>query len=277
MQDQLIRQITKEYQKKNVPELRPGDTVRIHQRIREGSKERVQVFEGVVIALKHGQGLNGTFTVRKLSYGIGVERVFPLHSPRILKVERMKTADVRRAKLYYLRDLAGKSARLKNEHAEYAVWEEPETEAEIEKLEEETAAEAETAAAEKAEEEGEVTNVTDADEVQGEVAAEEEAIEEAELNADDTAASNPKDDAQAEPEAADEANDPETAEAEILDQSTETKAKDLPADTAADTAEGNVDDAQADDSDTGMPLEAKDPNKPADNFPDDGKLADTDK
>lgn len=193
MQDQLIRQIATQYQKKNVPELRPGDTVRVHQRIREGAKERVQVFEGVVIALKHGRNLNGTFTVRKLSYGIGVERVFPLHSPRILKVERMKTADVRRSKLYYLRDRAGKSARLKNEHADYAVWEEPEAEAEIEKLEEAVAEDAESAAAEK--EEGEVTNVSDADEAQGEVAAEEEAIEEAELNADDSAASNPEDDA----------------------------------------------------------------------------------
>lgn len=91
---------------------RAGDTVRVGVRIKEGDKERVQMFEGVVIAMRHG-GSRASFTVRKVSYGVGVERVFPLHSPSIDKIEVMTAGDVRRAKLYYLRDLAGKAARLK--------------------------------------------------------------------------------------------------------------------------------------------------------------------
>ncbi len=91
---------------------RAGDTVRVGVRIKEGDKERVQVFEGVVIALRHG-GSRASFTVRKVSYGVGVERVFPLNSPSIDKIEVVIAGDVRRAKLYYLRDLAGKAARLK--------------------------------------------------------------------------------------------------------------------------------------------------------------------
>lgn len=148
--------LTKSYLKKNAPELHVGDTVRVHNIVREGAKERIQVFEGVVIAMKHGTGINGTFTVRKISFGIGVERVFPLHSPRIVKVERVKSSDTRRAKLYYLRGLTGKAARLKNEKVDRALWEEKGAEAEIAAIEEAVAEEAEARAEEKAEHEGEV-------------------------------------------------------------------------------------------------------------------------
>lgn len=95
------------------PDFRPGDTVRVHVRILEGDKERVQVFEGVVIGRK-GNKLSATFTVRKLSYGVGVERVFPLHSPIISRIEVKKRGKVRRAKLFYLRGRTGKAARIKD-------------------------------------------------------------------------------------------------------------------------------------------------------------------
>ena len=96
------------------PPMRPGDTVRVHVKVREGDKERIQIFEGTVIGLRRG-GPRATFTVRKVSFGQGVERIFPLHSPTIQKVEVMRSAKVRRAKLYYLRDLKGKAARMKDQ------------------------------------------------------------------------------------------------------------------------------------------------------------------
>lgn len=89
---------------KTLPAFKVGDTVKVHQRIKEGSKERVQVFEGLVIAKKGGTGINGTFMVRKISYGVGVERIYPLHSPNIVKLEISKPATVSRAKLYYVRE-----------------------------------------------------------------------------------------------------------------------------------------------------------------------------
>src|SRR4026209_458382 len=95
------------------PAMRSGDTVKVHVRVREGDKERIQVFEGVVIGLHRG-GTRASFMVRKESFGQGVERIFPLHSPTIQKVEVMRSARVRRAKLYYLRDLKGKAARMKD-------------------------------------------------------------------------------------------------------------------------------------------------------------------
>jgi len=94
------------------PRMQPGDTVRVHVRVKEGDKERIQVFEGVVINLRRG-GIRATFTVRKVSFGQGVERIFPVHSPTIQKVDVLRSAKVRRAKLYFLRDLKGKAARMK--------------------------------------------------------------------------------------------------------------------------------------------------------------------
>lgn len=125
MKTEIANLLTSKYGKKNPPVLKAGDTVRIHQKIKEGEKERVQIFEGLVIALKHGNGLDGTFTVRKIaSGGVGVERTYPLHSPNVLKVERIKNADVNRAKLYYMRDRLGKAARFKNEDRTPASWDE---------------------------------------------------------------------------------------------------------------------------------------------------------
>ena len=107
-----LGQLEKEHLKEQVGQFRVGDTVRVHMRIVEGEKERVQIFQGVVIRRKGG-GLSSSFTVRKYSYGIGVERIFPLHSPRIEKIEVVRSGKVRRAKLYYLRRRKGKAARLK--------------------------------------------------------------------------------------------------------------------------------------------------------------------
>jgi len=101
-------------QLKKIPVIKSGQTIRVHQRIKEGNKERIQPFEGLVIAVKHGRGVNATFTVRKISGGIGVERIYPMHSPTIDKIEVLKVAKVRRAKLYYMRELSGKSARMKS-------------------------------------------------------------------------------------------------------------------------------------------------------------------
>lgn len=107
-----IRLVEEEQMKKNIPSFRPGDTVKVHVKIIEGSRERIQVFEGLVIRRK-GDGLRETFTVRRVSNGVGVERTFPLHSPRIDKIEVARRGVVRRAKLYYLRDRYGKAARIK--------------------------------------------------------------------------------------------------------------------------------------------------------------------
>ena|SRR5690606_8947633 len=101
-----------EYLRSDVPDFRAGDTVRVNVRVREGDKERIQAFEGVCIARKHG-GVNETFTVRKISSGVGVERIFPLHSPMLASIDVVRRGRVRRAKLYYLRNLRGKAARIK--------------------------------------------------------------------------------------------------------------------------------------------------------------------
>jgi large subunit ribosomal protein L19 len=106
-----LHQVESAYLRNDVPEFRPGDTVKVHVRVIEGNKERIQVFQGVVIA-RRGGGTRESFTVRKMSGGIGVERIFPLHSPVIEKVEVVRMGRVRRAKLYYLRDLRGRAARI---------------------------------------------------------------------------------------------------------------------------------------------------------------------
>lgn len=108
----LLNFVEQEQIKKDIPDFRPGDTVSVYTKVVEGARERIQIFEGVVIARKGG-GLRETFTVRKLSYGVGVERVFPINSPRIDKIEVIKKGRVRRAKLYYMRNLRGRAARIK--------------------------------------------------------------------------------------------------------------------------------------------------------------------
>ncbi len=113
----LIRLIEREQMRADIPDFGPGDTVRVHLRVREGNRERVQVFEGVVIA-RDGGGSTETFTVRRIASGVGVERIFPVHSPRIEKLEVTRRGDVRRAKLYYLRQLRGKAARIKESRRE---------------------------------------------------------------------------------------------------------------------------------------------------------------
>src|SRR6202034_2045664 len=105
----------------DVPAFRPGDTLKVHVKVTEGNRSRVQVFQGVVIR-RQGGGLRETFTVRKVSYGVGVERTFPVHSPSIDKIEAVTRGRVRRAKLYYLRDLRGKAARIKERRAAVVRW-----------------------------------------------------------------------------------------------------------------------------------------------------------
>lgn len=109
---QLIEEITKDQLRTDHPDFSPGDTVRVYAKVVEGSRERIQVFEGIVIKRQNG-GISETFTVRKHSYGVGVERTFPVHSPRVAKIEVVRRGSVRRSKLYHLRNLEGKAARIK--------------------------------------------------------------------------------------------------------------------------------------------------------------------
>ena len=108
----LIQEITNKQLRDDIPDFRAGDNVRVHAKIVEGERERIQLFEGVVIK-RHGVGISATYTVRKISNGVGVERTFPLHSPRVEKIEVTRHGQVRRAKLYYLRALRGKAARIR--------------------------------------------------------------------------------------------------------------------------------------------------------------------
>jgi large subunit ribosomal protein L19 len=112
----VIDAIEREQLKSDIPDFKPGDTVRVHVRVIEGEKERTQVFEGIVIG-RRGGGPRETFTVRKVSYGVGVERTFPVHSPRLEKIEVQMRGVVRRAKLYYLRERSGKAARIQEEES----------------------------------------------------------------------------------------------------------------------------------------------------------------
>jgi large subunit ribosomal protein L19 len=112
MMSNIIQELEKQQMKKNVPEFKPGDTVRAHVRVVEGARERIQVFEGVVIK-RQGAGLRESFTLRRVSYGVGVERTFPIHAPKVDKIEVTRRGRVRRAKLYYLRTLTGRAARIK--------------------------------------------------------------------------------------------------------------------------------------------------------------------
>ena len=110
-----IADIQAKYTRKDIPEMRAGDQVRVHTKIKEGDKERIQIFEGVVMAYRKGTPGSSMFTVRKMSYGVGVERMFPAHSPRIDKIEVLGHGEVRRARLFFLRNLQGKAARLHQE------------------------------------------------------------------------------------------------------------------------------------------------------------------
>ncbi|WP_350344921.1 50S ribosomal protein L19 [Proteinivorax tanatarense] len=110
---EIIRELEKEQMKNDIPNFKAGDTVRVHVKVVEGDRERIQVFEGVVIK-RQGGSARETFTVRRVSYGVGMERTFPVHSPRIDKIEVKRRGKVRRAKLYYLRNLTGKAARIKD-------------------------------------------------------------------------------------------------------------------------------------------------------------------
>ena len=134
-----IETFLKPFLKKEIPDIRPGDTIRVYQKIKEALKkskpsmeqeykERIQIFEGLVLAKKHGKGISGTITVRKVISGVGVERIFPLHSPTIEKIEIIKRGKARRAKLYYLRTAKGKRARLKNKEFIEAIPESPKEE-----------------------------------------------------------------------------------------------------------------------------------------------------
>ena len=111
MQKPLVEEIGKAVMREDVPDFRPGDTVKVHVKVIEGNRSRIQIFQGIVIA-RHGGGVGETFTVRKLSFGTGVERTFPLHAPTVDKIEVVTRGDVRRAKLYYLRDRHGKAAKV---------------------------------------------------------------------------------------------------------------------------------------------------------------------
>ena len=108
----LMKALTSQYMKEELPQMNVGDTVRVHVKIKEGARERVQAFEGTIIARKHG-GIEESITVRRLSYGVGCEKVFPVHSPNIVKVETVRRGKVRRAKLYYLHNRLGKAAKVK--------------------------------------------------------------------------------------------------------------------------------------------------------------------
>lgn len=108
----LVKVLSEKYMKEELPEMNVGDTVRVLVRVKEGNRERTQAFEGTIIAKKHG-GINETITVRRISYGVGCEKVFPVHSPSIVSVETVRRGKVRRAKLYYLRERVGKSAKVK--------------------------------------------------------------------------------------------------------------------------------------------------------------------
>lgn len=157
MNHPLISATETKHKKKNIPDPKPGDIIAVHQIIKEGDKERVQVFEGVVIKRQHGTQLGATYTVRKIAVGgIGVEKTFPLHSPLIVKVERIKSSHTRRAKLLYLRDTKSSRIQLNGEKPSPMVWEEPEAEKELEKIKEEQEKEAQLKAQEKEAEEEEM-------------------------------------------------------------------------------------------------------------------------
>lgn len=153
----LIAKVSAKYEKKNIPVLRSGDVVRVHQKVKEGNKERIQVFEGIVIRVRGGRGMDGTFTVRRVSGGIGIERTFPLHLASISKVEKTKRIQIRQSRPYYLRTLTSRQIRKasQGELAEFATWEDTAAAEETEEIKAQQAAEAAEREAAKAAEEAE--------------------------------------------------------------------------------------------------------------------------
>jgi large subunit ribosomal protein L19 len=119
----LIQDFIKKHSKSSVAQISTGDVVRVHETIKEGKKERIQIFEGIVISKKGGQGLDGTFTVRKVSFGVGVEKIYPLHMPTIIKIEVVKKIKNKQSKLYYLRHLTDKQIQKRSELSKYSSWE----------------------------------------------------------------------------------------------------------------------------------------------------------
>ncbi len=188
--------IEQAYLRSDIPQFRPGDTVKVHVRVVEGSRERVQVFQGVVIGRQNG-GLRETFTVRKISFGVGVERTFPVHSPSIAKLEIVSRGQVRRAKLYYLRELRGKKARIKERRID---------DAKLAAMDEAARASAEAARSDEADDDAVSPDAVDADDTTPEVAdttaeaADSEAASESEL----VASEEPADEEKADEEPADE-------------------------------------------------------------------------
>ena len=150
----LLRLVAKKHEKSNAPELRAGDVVRVHQKIREGGKERIQIFEGIVLRVRGGRSTDGTFTVRHVAGGIGIERTFPLHLPSITKVEKTRSIKLRQARPYFLRDLTARQLKrkTKGELEAFVTWEDTSAAEEEEKIKAAQAAEAEEREKQKAEE-----------------------------------------------------------------------------------------------------------------------------
>jgi len=159
--------------RKDIPPFRPGDQVKVHVKVREGGRERLQVFEGVVIA-RRGGGLRESFTVRKVSFGVGVERTFPIHAPAVAKLEVVRHGKVRRAKLYYLRELSGRRAKIEERRSRIQEWQ-PEAGVPEETPDEQPAAEAEVAEATEAAETHDASEAVETESAQAETPAEPEA------------------------------------------------------------------------------------------------------
>jgi len=138
----LLKTFQEKYTKKSLPELKSGDVVRVHEKIREGKKERIQIFEGIIIAIHDGKSLDASFTARKISFGVGVEKIFPLHLPTIIKIEKVKKVRSRRSKLYYLRNLTDKQLKRRSELTNYGVWKDAKAQAEEDELKAKKEAEA---------------------------------------------------------------------------------------------------------------------------------------
>lgn len=164
MNTDILKKATSKYMKKNIPDLRSGDVIRVYQKVKEGNKERIQIFEGVVISSRGGKNLDGTFTVRRVSGGIGVEKIFPIHLPSIVKIEKIKALKLRAARLYYLRNLTPKQIKRKarGEISGFVSWEEANAEAEAEAIKAEQEAEAKKRAEEEAKEEAKAQKAVEA-------------------------------------------------------------------------------------------------------------------